>query len=375
VLFTSYQCIIDAVASQRAYLNTSPAVQDPHLFGHFIRAPLQTGWRTDRKEAGNTMSSAVNWMVPNGKCIPARPAHIAPSFIKPLRKEPLSPVRFGGVLWRGLTHLGTHRDVLRLIVKFPLLTQLAQDNLRFASKYLTRDYLVQNFSVTQRASSFLHHYTRLHELVPHYLLRQMLEEEVMLHQIVEGPNRFALTLGLSRPYDNQGELSLRLRVDGEIVYVVSFTIVPGSVVKSEAAEILLITRIQGIKGCRNQIALATKTLHDVAPARILLAALQGIADAFGIRAMAAVSGVLQSSYRKNSAVAFKKAYDDFFTELGISKNTAGFFSTPVPIEQKPLASIKRGHRVRTKQKRAFKRQIQSACAAFFAPAPSPEPSA
>jgi uncharacterized protein VirK/YbjX len=106
-------------------------------------------------------------------------------------------------------------------------------------------------------------------------------------------------------------------------------------------------------------------MHEVGPSALLLAALQGIADALGIGEIAAVSASSQSSYCEEFAPSFKSAYDDFFAEVGITKTDAGFFLSPIPIESKPLAFIKRGHKLRTKEKRAFKQQIRSACARFF----------
>jgi len=85
----------------------------------------------------------------------------------------------------------------------------------------------------------------------------------------------------------------------------------------------------------------------------------------GIGKIAAVSGVRQSYYSEDDATAFKEAYDDFFTELGIPKSAAGFFRVPLPLQEKPLTFIKHGHKIRTREKRAFKQQIQLACAGFF----------
>jgi uncharacterized protein VirK/YbjX len=106
-------------------------------------------------------------------------------------------------------------------------------------------------------------------------------------------------------------------------------------------------------------------MHDVAPVRLLLAALQGVADAFGIPAIAAVPALRQTSYKDGSQLAFYEAYDNFFAELGLSKSSTGFFFADVPIPEKPLGSIKRGHRLRARKKRAFKLQIQQACARFL----------
>jgi uncharacterized protein VirK/YbjX len=280
-------------------------------------------------------------------------------------KKTWSLVRLWSIFWRGFTHLGTHREVLRFLLRHPALTEVVFGNPSFAVKYLTPEYLAQGFTVTERASCFLHHYRRLHAALPDQLLRRTLQEEVTIHQIPEGGNRFALTMGLSRPYDEEGELSLHLRVDGGVVFVLSFTIVPGWVVKSGAAEILLVTRLQGVKGCYSQISFATRTLHDVAPAALLFAALQGIAGAFGINEITAIPAARQSAYSEECSASFKEAYDDFFSQLGMSKGSTGFFCVPVPVQGKPLALIKQGHKLRTKEKRAFKQQVMSACADFF----------
>jgi uncharacterized protein VirK/YbjX len=268
-------------------------------------------------------------------------------------------------MWRGFTHIRTHREVLRFLLRFPPFTEFVFSNPSFAFKYLTQNYLVRGFTIAERAACFLYHYNRLHSALPDNLLRRTLQEEVTIHEIPEGANRFVLTMDASRPSFKEGELSLHLRVDGEIVFVLSFTIVPGWVVKSQAAEILLISRLQGVKGAYSPIIDATRTLHDVAPGALLFAALQGFADALGIGEIAAVSGVRQSYFSEDDAAVFKEAYDDFFAELGIPKSAAGFYCIPLPLQEKSLTFVKHGHKIRTREKRAFKQQIQLGCAGFF----------
>jgi uncharacterized protein VirK/YbjX len=312
------------------------------------------------------MSGAINFVVAreNFATLTSRPTP-APRYIVERGRLPVSAARVCVWTWRAFTHIGAVRNVLGLLAKIPPYSAMVQNDPRFSYKFLTDDYLARGFSTSDRASCFIHHYSRLRELLPGQLLRQILQDEITLHEFPGGGDRFAVTMGLSRPYDNEGELTLRLRVDGDIVFVLSFTMVPGSVVESPAAEALLITRLQGVKGCYRQIGDATKALYDVAPAQILLAALQGVASAFDIRAIAAIPAERQSSFKKEAARAFKDSYDNLFSAVGLSKSETGFFSSAVPIDQKPLTSIKRGHKLRTREKRAFKQRIQSACAAFL----------
>jgi uncharacterized protein VirK/YbjX len=276
-----------------------------------------------------------------------------------------APDLLAGLVWRGLFNIGAHRKVRQLLKLLPF-TETARNNPRFAFKYLSRNYLARGLTTAQRASCFLHHYRRMHAALPERTLRLILHEFITVHEIRTGGSRFTVTMGLSRDHNKEGEFSFYLHVDSEIVFLLAFTIVPGAIVKSEAAEVLLISRLQGMKGSYELIQLATKALHNVAPDALLFTALQGIAVAFGIGEIAAVSAARQGSYTEDSAADFRQAYDSFLVGLGIPQTADGFFVTAVPLEGKPIASIKKGHKIRTKQKRAFKQQIQLACTDFFA---------
>jgi uncharacterized protein VirK/YbjX len=272
------------------------------------------------------------------------------------RKETWSPSLLVEVVWRVASNVGTHLRVRRFIQSSALSGAVA-GNPRFPFKCLFPSYLVRGLSVAEGVACFLHHYQRLLTALRGRFLRQVMQGEVVLDEIRRGGNDFAITMGLSRPYDKEGELSLNLQVNGETVFVLSFTIVPGWVVRSEAEEVLLITRIQGMKGAYRQISLATKALHDVAPESLLLAALHGVASAFGIRTMASICATMQSSYNKLYASSFTKGYDGFFADLGIAQNDAGFFLSAIPAPEKPIELIKQGHKLRTREKRAFKRHV------------------
>ena len=281
------------------------------------------------------------------------------------QKKPWPPSRVARLLWSGLTSLGTQRKIVHLLRAEPF-AELARKKPEFAFKYATLDYLAIGLTAPQRAASFLHHYTRLHKALPVPVLRHMLQSDVTLHRIPTQALHCAITMGMSEPVENEGEMSLNMRVDGEIVSVLSFTIVPGPVVRSRAEDVVLVTRVQGVKGCFPQIQATTKALCDVAPAHLLLAALQGVANALGITEFAAINATMQRSTNLvDPGLRFDKSYDEFFCGLGFAQTPEGFFMSPIPIPDKPLTCIKPGHKIRTKEKRAFKREVQSACAAFL----------
>ena len=120
-----------------------------------------------------------------------------------------------------------------------------------------------------------------------------------------------------------------------------------------------------MKGKYKLIRDATKTMNDIAPASLLLAALQGFAEAFGISEFVGVSAVRQSAYTEERTEVFRKSYDEFFLNVGAVLGPDNLFRCPIPIPEKPLQEIKRGHKLRTKEKRAFKRDIAAAVHRFF----------
>jgi hypothetical protein len=203
---------------------------------------------------------------------------------------------------------------------------------------------------------------------PDRILKMILYWDIPLYEMSEDGHRFSLNLGTAKPYDKEGELSLLLKVDSQIIFNLTFTIVPGWAVGSDATEVILISRLQGERFFSHEIRLATKAMCNVRPRALLVAALQGIAVALGVEEIDAVGAKEQSSYCGHSEFSFQNSYDEFFTELGLKKNSAGFFSTRVPIAEKPLELVDPNNRRTARKKQAFKAQIQMACAKFISQA-------
>ena len=285
-----------------------------------------------------------------------RNAWLRPLAVLARQKKMWSPQRLAGVLWRVAANLGRHGRVLK-VVRLPEYADMVQGDVRFAFKYLTRGYLSRNLTVAERAACFERHYRRLYEMLPSSFLLKILKRDETLLQMENCGSCYAVTLGLPRDHDKEGELSLNLVVDGQTIYVLSFTIVPGTVLRSSADDAFLISRMQGVKGLYKQIQSATKALHDVAPGAVLVAALQGLGEALDIEAMACIRAQDQNSYCADYDRSFRANYDDFFIELGAEKNEAEVYLAPIPLKEKSMLQIKPGHKLRTREKREFKREI------------------
>ena len=278
--------------------------------------------------------------------------------------ETWSPARVARASWSVLTNMGAAFRIVQLF-RVKVFKDFLHTNPRFLFKCLIRDYLAQGFSVAESMASFLHHYRYLHSYLPSPLLDRTFSSTIPLHEGKQDDTHYSITLCFSREFEKEGEMSLNLLVDRALVFVLSFTIVPGRVVRSQAADVLLISRLQGVHGYFNQIRRVTKALHDVGPAALLLAALHGFAAALGIGEFAAVSATRRVSYTEELSGLYVSAYDDFFSGLGLVMNDSCFFLSPIPHLDKPLSQIKQGHKLRTREKRAFKRHIaQTVCHAL-----------
>lgn len=280
-------------------------------------------------------------------------------------KDSWSPAVIASESWRVLTNIDTQKEIFKLLKLRPF-DEIAQEKPGLAFRYVVPDYLARGFSVSERAACFLHHYKRIHAALSENALRQILKQNVVVHNVSNGGNEFAFTIGSPEfPGRLEGELSVDLRVDGKSVFNLSFVIIPGWVLKSDADEVLLITRLQGASGSRAQIELLRRTFHEFSPRKLLLSVVLGIADAFGIGELQAVSATNQRCYEKKYSTSLKRGYDDFFAHVGMIKTASGFYASSTPIKGKPLASIKGRNRSRARRSRAIRQQIQLASAEFL----------
>ena len=287
-----------------------------------------------------------------------------------VRQIVCSPVRLFRVLWRMSTNISEQFSVMQLLRNRAVASYVCA-NPKFLFKYLPPRYLIRNMSAPTRTTCFLHHYKYLLSQLSDNSLRTILREDVTVFQLQDGEHRFEITMGRSRDIrhsrhvDHEGELSLNLLVDHSHVYVLSFTIVPGWVVGSQTVDVLMITRIQGALGVFPKISQASKAMRGMPADMILMTALRGVAEAFGIREMAGVSAARHLCYCEDDDAIFKKSYDEFFLRVGAARNSADFFIALFPLPEKPLSQVKRGQKTRARARRAFKEQMAMETFGYF----------
>lgn len=272
-----------------------------------------------------------------------------------------SPKRFFRILWSTLSNISLHWKIFRTLANPSFKGLLSLDPV-FPFKHLSTCYPVRGLSASERASCFLHHYKKVQDFLPSKLLRKLSQGDFSLFEIQKYGTTYSVTMGFPGfPLKEaiwEGELALRFLVDGEQVYTLQFSIVPGRIIHSEETSVLLVLRLQGVKGCFHQVRTAAQALNEVAPPDLLMATLQGLAKAWNIRQLAGVCATSQYSYSHfASPDTFKGAYDNFFIQLGATRASADFFSIPFLVGEKSVANTKSGRKGRTRKRRAFKLKI------------------
>ena len=270
-----------------------------------------------------------------------------------------------------LTHIPLHRRVLA-IGTLPDFRDMTRRQPRFLYKYLNNLYLIRGLGVAARGRAFVHHYRLLAGAFDSAFLARLQEENVPILAAVLAGTHYEVTLGQAFEFFNEGEMSLCFRADGEILYISSFTFVPGSVLNIDTPTAILVTRQQGSRGKFGSIAKATKDLMDLTPQFILFSALQGIAILLGIGYIGSVSGARHISNADPDSPVFRKAYDDFMVSQGAVGSADDLFRLQVPVREKPLKYVKRDHRSRTLRKRRFRSRIVQEVRERLAPALRPD---
>ena len=253
-----------------------------------------------------------------------------------------------------LMHPRRHIGVVRALSD-PAYAEIRKRQPQLAIKYLHPRHLVGNMSASERASAMVRHYGFLTARVDDRARSRILGDGLLLWAHDSAPGQHALSLRFSHPTDNEGELTIEYSFDGLVVYVLSFTFVPGQLFAIEADTVILISRIQGARSLFQETRNAMKLLHGLGAPGLLMASVQGIAEELGLSIVLGVPAARQVSNVVES-YAFETVYDEYFDSLGAT-NAGGLFRLDMPLREKPLSEIKSSNRARTRHQRELKRSV------------------
>jgi uncharacterized protein VirK/YbjX len=272
-----------------------------------------------------------------------------------LKREPESE----SAIRHHLSHRATHWELVsRIVDSEEHRNYVVNISAMSLLKCIGRRYLANSFGDRDKYICFFHHYSYLAGAMSPSAFQTMLKGDLCLFDWSRENSVYTVTFQSNRELDNEGEVLLQFKSGSKAIYSLTFSIVPGHVLRvDEEQHVILVSRLQGKVGQFPEIRLATKQMGEVAPQAVLIAVLQGIALANDIRTVAGVAATNQLSFERSEDELLERAYDHFFQSVGATGPSDGFYFFEVPLPEKPIGP---GHRGRKQWKREFKKEITNA---------------
>lgn len=221
------------------------------------------------------------------------------------------------------------------------------------------DYLARGLSARERVQCALSHYHFEETTFDSAYKRAVyLEGGLTLWQHLEEGGSFVIRLEAASRADPEGDLTIALVAQGSVLHRLSFSWIDGAAVGVQAHIIPFVARNQG-RWAETGAAFEAfeRIFPNNSPSFFCFAAMQGVAQAVGIGAVAAIKCSAHIAYAPNQIKHFASAYDGFWKILGGVEMPGKAWLISLPFYLKPLADMPSKHRKRAAQRREHWRVI------------------
>ncbi len=243
---------------------------------------------------------------------------------------------------------------------------------RIAYRHSTT-YLFHDATWQQRLAMLTAHYAFLNETHGPAFFEAVLEPggiAVWRHEA----DGHVLSIGLHGPClasrHREGELTLAFAMDGVLLYQVAFSVVcdaTATLSLGRAAggpdSVLFIGQVQGRSGHLDELREAARLCRAIAPRDLLMSALSGVAQAWGMSRVVGVTDARRMSRPGPSDEVHGFAYDPFWAQYHAEIVGAGHAVMTLPFHEGPLGGNSPAHRRRARIKRQFKAGVSEDVAA------------
>jgi uncharacterized protein VirK/YbjX len=258
-----------------------------------------------------------------------------------------------------LLYLPGHLKMMRVLKAAPV-SELLQRRPKLGYKYLYRPYLVQSLSKKQRLEALDHHYRFLAERVKSDFFSRIYDGEYELWQDSQGDCSSTMTLSfpVDWEHDYEGDLLLNFNCNGERIYSLTFSIVPGHAIGLAVDRLILVTAIQGAAGMAERIKLVKESYGDLSPPMLLLSGIEGVALSMDIPLLGGIGLDQQVQKQTWGSDRFMFDYDQFWKQAIGERTEGAYYVRKIPEELRPLEEIKGKHRKKTLLRRRIKASIR-----------------
>ena len=227
-------------------------------------------------------------------------------------------------------------------------------------------YLYTGTTWKQRLIMLEEHYIFLNQNCSSELFDLMIAPEgALLWSIMKSDHNF--NIAMEGPCQvskhREGELGLSFSMDGVVLYKLSFSIVPAAdfteknQMPRRSTLMLYVGRVQGSPQQYDAIRTATTACHASTPRDLLMNALFGLADAWGIELIGGVSSERQLSTGSWSDKEKAFNYDQWWEAYEARRSSAGHYVIDLPERDSRYS----GRLVsRTRHKKRLKRGLRNA---------------
>jgi uncharacterized protein VirK/YbjX len=270
-----------------------------------------------------------------------------------LGREPESEAAIEG-------HLASQPCVKDVIARLSHSSELRAKHLRTniaLDRAREPNFLARSLHGVDSVRCYYGHYGALAEALKPEALEALITGPVRLYAHQVGNVFCEVVLTATHERHDEGELQLQFLRDGALLYLMGVSVVPGDVLRLPERHVMLISRMQGAPRRFAEIRQATKEFSEIHPQALLLAALQGLAQAMDLSVIAGVSATNQLVYDAEHAELFERAYDAFFLSAGATAWTDRYFLLNADGPRRTSVPKSRSHALRALRKRRAKDEI------------------
>lgn len=261
--------------------------------------------------------------------------------------------------------------VLKQCLTHPDLKVILVHNPRIVHKF-TLPYLSNSLTKTAKFLMLWNHYKVVRKVFAPDFMWRIMKDEIVLWNQTGGQTRycFSITYETAKQYDSygaEGELSLLFKVNGQAVYTLSFSIVPGRFIQLPATQVLFISRMQGLSANFELIRSTAKAFNGNRPSTMVLGVARAIAQSLGITCIAGVGTKEQIVYNRKAWLMDGSYfdYDKFWSEVGGVQVNETYFNIPLQPKHAPLCKVKSQHRSQARRKRQTENDLILRCQTAF----------
>lgn len=231
----------------------------------------------------------------------------------------------------------------------------------FDRKFVT-PYLATFFTPADRLAIQTHLCDSLDSLFRDESVVARLKDGIVLWSAETDGHTQSISLRLPVRTMLEGDLTIEHSFDGERLYRMSFSFVPGHLLGLPDAQVLFVGGSQGVHGTAEKVRQAAKLNGEITPADMLLIALRAMGQAMGIEQICGVAATHQPVVHAKAGLSLG-AYDDLWIR-NHGEAHARFFAMLVwPVE---THAVEGGNKSRTRRKRKLRQALTDQIARDFA---------